>query len=306
MSDVMNLGNRMKRHEITTQNLLNRFIPVIIRLDGRAFHTFTRGLNKPFDQNLIETMWETGRFLCEEVHGCKLAYIQSDEISLLLTDYTTIKTQAWFDYNVQKMVSIASSIATVGFNQEWCERIYRKGDWKVNWAMFDARVFNLPKEEVCNYFIWRQKDMVRNSIQGLAQANFSHKQLHNKNCDQLQELLFQEKNINWNDCLTFQKRGVCITKEEYEINNDKNILMSFCRSLKDKKLISIQQQMSFVGMIKNDNIDDVINYFNKNNLFQEYVLFCKKENQKQYRTRWVVDKEIPIFTQDRNYIEKYL
>lgn len=251
MNDGMDLGDRMKRYEITSQNLLTRFIPVIIRIDGKAFHTFTRGLDKPFDQRLIETMWETGKLLCKEIQGCKLAYIQSDEISLLLTDYETIKTQAWFDHNVQKMVSIAASIATVGFNKEWQDVInFNKAMGKIDldnkdWAMFDARVFNLPKEEVCNYFIWRQKDCVRNSIQGLAQVNFSHKLTQNKNCDQLQEMLFQEKGINWNDCLTFQKRGVCIVKEDYDNN-------------------------------------------------------CT------LRSRWIIDEEIPVFTQGRNYIEKYL
>jgi tRNA(His) guanylyltransferase len=244
------LGDRMKRYEITSQNLLTRFVPVIIRIDGKAFHTFTRGLEKPFDQRLIDTMWATAIFLCEQIQGCKVAYIQSDEISLLLTDYETIKTEAWFDYNVQKMVSIAASIATVGFNKEWnsvlnfadiCGESILNNDW----AMFDARVFNLPKEEVCNYFIWRQQDATRNSIQGLAQANFSHKQLQNKNCDQLQELLFQEKDINWNDCATYQKRGACIVKKEYEISG-------------------------------------------------------------ALRTGWKFDREIPIFTQDRNYIEKYI
>jgi tRNA(His) 5'-end guanylyltransferase len=226
----------MKRYEVNSKNLLTRFIPVIIRIDGKAFHTFTKGLVKPFDQGLIEAMWETAIFLCEQIQGCKVAYIQSDEISLLLTDYETIKTEAWFDYNVQKMTSVAASIATVGFNKVW--------DYN-EWAMFDARVFSLPKEEVCNYFIWRQQDATRNSIQGLGQANFSHKQLQSKNCDQIQEMLFQEKEINWNDCLTYQKRGACTWKENYT---------------------------------KNEAL----------------------------RTRWIIDNNIPVFTQDRNYIEQYL
>ena len=112
-----NLGNRMKNYEHTSRTYLTRRLPVIIRLDGKAFHTFTKGLKKPFDEILIDAMWETAKYLCKSIQGCKIAYVQSDEISLLLTDYDTIESCAWFDNNIQKMVSISASMATLAFNR---------------------------------------------------------------------------------------------------------------------------------------------------------------------------------------------
>ena len=212
------LGDRMKRYEDISKISLIRRIPVIIRIDGKNFHSFTRGFERPFDDILIKSMQETAKYLCENIQGCKIGYCQSDEISLLLTDYENINTAAWFDYQVQKMCSIAASMATLAFNRAFEERVEALDfDWSIGveginseylsalykarekGAMFDARCFSIPKEEVCNYFLWRQNDCVRNSIQMVAQANFSHKQLQNKSCDELQEMLWQEKNINWND-----------------------------------------------------------------------------------------------------------
>jgi tRNA(His) 5'-end guanylyltransferase len=213
----------------------------------------------------MESMWETAKYLCENVMGCKVAYVQSDEISLLLTDYDEIGTQAWFDKNIQKMVSVSASMATLAFNNAFNSRVnklqrlstimtlWREEDEKylqtlekrINTAMFDSRVFNIPETEVVNYFIWRQQDATRNAIQMDGQVNFSHKKLHGKSCNDIQEILWQEKQINFNDFETYKKRGVCIVKESY----------------------------------------------------------IKGESE---RTRWIVDKDIPIFTQDREYVEKYL
>lgn len=110
------LSDRMKMYEKVNTSYLMRRNPIIIRLDGRAFHTFTKGMNKPFDSILMNSMQETAKALCESIQGCKLAYTQSDEISLLITDYDSTKTEAWFDYNVQKMVSLSASSATLFFN----------------------------------------------------------------------------------------------------------------------------------------------------------------------------------------------
>lgn len=241
------LGDRMKGYENISRIYLTRRMPTIIRVDGKAFHSFTRGFKRPFDEILHQTMWETGIALCKNIEGCQLAYIQSDEISLLLTDYENIKTEAWFGKNIQKMVSISASIATLAFNREFPrlssgEEPYTK---KYNQATFDSRVFLLPKEEVNNYFIWRQQDATRNSVLSVGQANFSHKELQNTSCNQIQDKLFLEKQINFNDFETWQKRGVCIVKHDRE----------------------------FEGTI---------------------------------RRRWEVDMDIPIFTENRDYVEGLL
>jgi tRNA(His) 5'-end guanylyltransferase len=173
-----------------------------MRIDGRDFHTFTRSMPRPYHEPLHNALWDVGLGLCKEISGVQLAYLQSDEISLLLTDWDSYETQGWFDYEVQKMCSVAASIAAARFADHRLGRM----------ATFDCRVWNLPKEEVTNYFIWRQNDCVRNSIQMLARCHFSHKELLGKSGEQIQELLFQTHGINWNDTPTKQKRGVCIKK----------------------------------------------------------------------------------------------
>jgi tRNA(His) 5'-end guanylyltransferase len=208
---VMNdsLGDRMKRYEDVSRGVLVRRTPVIMRLDGKAFHTLLRGAEKPFDKNFMVCMWATAQELCKEVQGCQLAYTQSDEISLLLTDYAQLDTQGWFDYGIQKMVSVGASIATHAFNQVFSKFFLRK---QYAYGLFDARAFNVPREDVANYFIWRQKDAVRNSIQAVGQSKFSQKQLHGKSCDAIQEMLYKEHAINWNDFQLSMKRGTCIRR----------------------------------------------------------------------------------------------
>ena len=231
------LGDRMKDYENISRIYLTKRNPVIIRIDGKAFHTFTRGFMRPFDDTLIKTMQQTMLELCKNIGGCKLGYTQSDEISLLLTDYDTINTQPWFDNNLQKLVSISASLATLKFNQIFRHEVATYGNGLVfndyeaalnlardKGAMFDARAFILPKEEVCNYFIWRQQDASRNSIQMIAQSIFSHKELQGKNSDQLQEMIFQKTGKNWNDYYTVYKRGSCCIKSDTEgWNKDTNI-----------------------------------------------------------------------------------
>jgi tRNA(His) guanylyltransferase len=220
------LGDRMKGYEKVPSTQLMLRTPVIMRLDGKAFHSFTRGMDRPFDENLIQAMQETTRELVWSIEGCTLGYTQSDEITLLITDYKKLTTQAWFGYRVQKMVSVASSMCTAYFNRILFDKyaiskgeLFNKGP-----AFFDARVFNIPKEEVVNCFLWRQNDCTRNSIQMVGQANFSHKQLHKKSCEDIQEMLFQEKGINWNDFPTHQKRGTAVYKDDnLEVIIDKEI-----------------------------------------------------------------------------------
>lgn len=227
------LGTRMKTYyEAIPKNNLMRRTPVIIRIDGKAFHTFTRGFRKPFDEIMVKTMQETTKYLCENIQGCVFGYTQSDEITLVLIDYQKLTTSAWFDYEVQKMCSVAASMATMAFNkifekevnlyfekwengsittQNYCNILFNAVE---KGAMFDARVFNIPKEEVTNCVYWRQLDATRNSIQSVGQANFSHKELHEKTCNIIQDMLMTEKGINWNDYPTYLKRGTAVKKNE--------------------------------------------------------------------------------------------
>ena len=276
------LGDRIKEnYENRSKNYLTRRTPVIIRLDGKAFHTFTKGFKRPYDEILHNTMNDTMKYLCENIQGCKLGYTQSDEITLLLTDYDTLTTDAWFDYNVQKICSVSASMATMAFNMffrfyvvnevfDFTEELTPDGEFNPNdkndalrslWevhkkalekgAMFDSRCFNIPESEVTNCFIWRQQDATRNAIQMLGQSNFSHKELHGKSCSDIQDMLMTQKGINFNDMPTEFKRGVCCVRK-----NTTNVI-------------------AFGQVV--DTIE---------------------------RSHWVLDKEIPIFTQDRNYVEQ--
>jgi tRNA(His) guanylyltransferase len=196
------LGTRMKEnYEFRARSALPRRTYTIIRLDGKAFHSYTRGLERPFDLEFMDDMAETAIYLCQEVQGCKLAYTQSDEISLVLTDFEGTTTQAWFDGDQQKIVSISASSATARFNQ------LRPGKL----ARFDSRAFTIPDPtEVENYFIWRQKDATRNSVSMAAQAHFSHAELQGKSVNEMQEMLFTKHDINWNDYDPRFKRGSTI------------------------------------------------------------------------------------------------
>lgn len=210
------LGTRMKEnYEDRSRFFLPRRSYTIIRLDGKAFHTYTKGFARPYDLNLMRIMDLTTIKLCEQIQGVKLAFTQSDEISLLLTDFETIHTDAWFDGNVQKMASVSASIATAAFNNGmYLDEEILASMTKV--AYFDSRVFTIPdRMEVSNYLIWRQQDATRNSIQMGAQSMYSQKQLHGKNTSELQELMFQ-KGQNWNDYPVGFKRGRIILKEKSE------------------------------------------------------------------------------------------
>lgn len=267
------LGDRMKNnYENRYRFYLTRRTPVIIRVDGNAFHTFTRGLDRPFDEDFMKIMQKTCLSLCQNIQGCVGGYVQSDEISLLLIDYQTLESDAWFDYNLQKITSLAAARATMTFNGfvsdlvaqydvegYACSQIEGEEDkeaicfekaklWqtKMNRAIFDARAFNIPKEEVCNYFIWRQKDATRNSIQAAGQAQFSHKDLDRKSQSDIQEMLFQ-KGINWNNYSIPEKRGSFVRRYTETIEREDGVVI--------------------------------------------------------VRNPWYIDEEMPILTEDRDYIE---
>lgn len=277
MANKDSLGDRMKEnYEGRFKFKLMRRTPVIIRVDGRAFHTFTKGFNKPFDKVLSNAMDKTMKQLCENIQGCVFGYTQSDEITLVLNDYKTLETSAWFDYEVQKICSITASMATAYFNGNFMDEVnnfyesmeedefndfvekYRISDHSKTMsiydaycraiskmAMFDARCFNIPESEVTNCIIWRQQDCSRNSIEMVGRTYFSDKELFKKNCSNIQDMLMEKHNVNWNDFPTRYKRGCAC----YKMN--------------------------------------------------------RSENEAE-RGKWVVDYDMPIITQDREYVEKWV
>jgi len=251
----MNLGDRMKRYEQSSvgQYLVYR-CPAILRVDGRAFHSFTRGMENPWDDDLCRLMHQTAAALCDDISTAKFAYVQSDEISILMTDYDSLTTEQWFGGKVQKIVSVAASVVTAAFNQKIVHmvadipeehRTEKAKLWysKLGKAMFDARVFSIPADDAVNYFLLRQQDATRNSVSMLGRSKFSHSQLMGKSGDEIQDMLWKEHGINWNDCPTHRKRGLCLYRVQ--------------------------------------GTDD-------------------------FRPRWQVDLEPPIFSQDRDYVGKWL
>lgn len=261
------LGDRMKEnYENRSKTKLVRRMPVIIRLDGKAFHTFTRGFEKPFDKRLMEAMQETTLELCKNIQGCVFGYTQSDEITLVLVDYNDIDTSAWFDYEVQKLCSVVASMCTLYFNRIFREKVSEFIDsetWNQTMedvdlyklvnsynlslscgAVFDARAFNIPKEEVVNCCLWRQQDCTRNSIFSLAQAYFSHGELHGKSSSEMQDMLMGKYNINWNDLSICEKRGTAVIRDDdghWKIDKEMPILKGEDRNYLEKKIIFLEE-----------------------------------------------------------------
>lgn len=195
------IGSRMKEfYEDRARYKLIKKTPVIMRLDGRAFHTLTKDMEKPFDETFRTAMEQTARMLLSEISGAKCAYIQSDEISILITDFDRKATEAWFDYNIQKMTSIASALASTYF-AKWYNGI------------FDCRVFNIPETEVKSYFIWRQRDWERNALQMVARSYYGPKALNKKKKLELIKML-QDKKVDYDAIADKWRFGSFITKTE--------------------------------------------------------------------------------------------
>lgn len=199
---IDSLGDRIKNcYENIYRYTLPRRQPAILRLDGKAFHSLTRKCEKPFDSKLSSAIDKATQIVLKHVQNARMAYAQSDEVSMLLIDYNKFVSTQWFDGNIQKIVSVAASIMGVEFSKEFGVSGY-----------FDARVFAIPERDLVNYFVWRQADAVRNSIQSAARANFTHKECENKNCNQLQQMLL-DRNIDWNNYPTPFRHGRIITKD---------------------------------------------------------------------------------------------
>lgn len=227
-------GNRMKGYENKARIYLEPKTPVIIRIDGKAFHTFTRGFQKPFDEIFMEAMRETMKYLCENIQGCVFGYTQSDEITLVLIDYQNENSVSWFNYNIQKCSSVAASMATMKFNTEFkslaimepfrdqSERGIKINDARLKaikkGAMFDARAFNMPKNEVANCILWRQADAARNSTLMVGLHMFSQKEILGKSCSEIREMLIAEKGIDWSKLPAYKRHGCCCTKKQVDVS----------------------------------------------------------------------------------------
>lgn len=218
------LGQRMKgQYEDRTRYYLPRRTYTIIRVDGKAFHTLTRQYDRPFDEDMIRIMDNVALDLCQNLQNVHLAFVQSDEVSVLMTDFASPQTEAFFDGNIQKIVSVAASVATASFAKSIAGLLIERAmSFKsldkftdgetIKYGLFDARVFTVPDPvEVQNYFVWRQQDATRNSLQMVAQSMYSHKELKGKKGDQLHEMLFQ-KGVNWNNYPVGCKRGKVVCK----------------------------------------------------------------------------------------------
>jgi tRNA(His) 5'-end guanylyltransferase len=227
-----NLGDRMKKYEVVNKSNLIPKLPTVIRLDGKAFHTYTKQFTKPFDNALINLMDETAIYLCSKIQCAKFAFVQSDEISIYLSDRDSLEQQMWYDGEVEKMVSVSASMAAAKFNHlAFLNNIEMLRDKDTNLtslsdesmdklenlklAEFDARVFQLPNdEELINAFIWRQQDCIRNSISSVAQSRFSFKELHKKSTKDMKQMLV-DINDPWENYEDKQKTGRLIVKKLY-------------------------------------------------------------------------------------------
>lgn len=238
------LGDRMKHYENLPRASLMPKVPVLIRVDGKAFHTLTRKCAKPFDQGFSECMAEAAIALCKGIQGAQLAFSFSDEISILVTDFASRETRGWFNYVLPKMISVAAATATAAFYKAY--RLEFRDDASA--PVFDARAWNLPAHEVCNYFIWRQQDAIRNSINALAQSYYSPSLLHGLSTERQLTLLYDVQKVRWEDRAHHKKYGFCVVRQE----------------------------------------------------------IVKQEPQPHTRFRWEVDEEIPLFQNDRAYIERFV
>ena len=202
----LDIAIRMKDYEKVANYKLTKKVPIILRLDGKSFHLLCKHRNKPFDEEITTAMQLTLIDLCKNIQGVMCGYTQSDEVTLVLSDYARPETSAYFDYRVQKLCSVSAAIAATSFNK------YVRNLPKT--ALFDSRCFNIPKEEVANCFYWRLLDAKRNSINLLAQSLYSHKELKNIKTSSLLEKMKSEKEVDWNELNNKYKFGSFVYKEE--------------------------------------------------------------------------------------------
>jgi len=240
MNDIF--GDRMKEYEKLQNQRFMKNLPVLVRLDGKNFSKFTKGLKRPFDENLISLFVDTTKYLLAESNAL-MGYTQSDEITLLLYSSNKYDSEIFHGGKIQKIISVLSSMTTAFFNSKIPQYIPQKQD---NLALFDCRAWQVPTlEEAANVFLWRENDASKNSISMVASEYYSHKDLMNKNSKEKQEMIYEYSGVNWNDYPNAFKRGTFIQKkiisstftpEEIENFSDKhkaklNPLLKFDRAI---------------------------------------------------------------------------
>lgn len=199
----MDLDVRMKAYEQAFRYSLPVRMPVVIRLDGKAFHNLTRNCERPFDGVFRDCMVRATKATLGEMMNARLAYCQSDEVSILLVDYNKLDSEQWFSGIVQKIVSVSASAMTAHFNHLW------DGDL----GLFDSRVFVIPERDIVNYFLWRQRDCMKNAVTMAAQSVFSDRELHGKHSGEKVNMLNQ-KGIKFDDYPTWFRFGTVVTRDE--------------------------------------------------------------------------------------------
>lgn len=266
------MGDRFKSYEEVSEQVLPARLPVIIRLDGNSFSRLTKvhKFRKPFDLQFVEAMDAASIAVMDYCSGAQIAYCQSDEVSVLLRNDMSHDTDPFLGNRTQKIVSLCASKASVAFN-----RVMHSYGIDTE-AVFDGRAFVVPPSDVANYFLWRQKDAFRNCIHGVAYYGLreqhgrktAHRKLHGLSTDERQELIFREFGFNPNNIRSEFKRGRCVAREVYET------------TLRDT-----MEPKALAALVAAGKIDP---------------------EQRVTRSRWAIDREIPRFNHDRDYIEKFL
>jgi len=270
MSDF---GDRMKRYEKASEQVLPENLPILLRLDGNNFSGLTeKYFERPFDSDFEKCMDEAAKSVMQYCSGSEVAYVQSDEFTILLRNDQKNETEPFLGNRTQKLASLNAAVASNSFNDTADKLGY---DFNNN-AIFDCRCFVIPKSEVVNNFIWRQEDAFKNCISSFAYYGLKDKYndvkvrdiLHGKSTDERQEIIFQKLNVNPNNITIYRKRGRCIYKEKRKVN-----------------------------------VKEVLDSETYKNLIDEGHI---EKGEKTIDSNWIIDDKVPRFTKDRSYISKFL
>ena len=204
-------GDRMKSLERReTEQTFMPLLPIVVRLDGRSFHSYTSGFDRPIDSDFRKAMVETTKVLVEETNAT-IGYTQSDEITLVLYS-SNLKSQIWFNGEKFKIVSCLASLCSVTFYKFMSQ--FKAGNLPGKVPTFDCRAYNVPnKIEAANGVLWRELDCTKNAISMASRCYYSHAELNDKSGSEKQEMLFA-KGVNFNDYPAYFKRGTFVQRKK--------------------------------------------------------------------------------------------